>query len=325
MKKGLIRIVTGLVFLFVQIIVLVWGEPSAVAPTESIVYSVAFYLGYYSCGICGILLLYYGSRAYKSGDTAKLVLHTDLKKIHSIVKYTILVLTVLVYFFRIRDGWEISLAQILQIVGEVFLLVYLLAFYGKKPSFVLSASLIFVGSSYLYGTISNISYYILEIYGNTETLFVIVLDIITSIAAGVLLVVVGVMLYGEKFEVKRIKVIGWAIFVLLLYNHILSFVISYGAGGYLIYRVLRYMLYPIAVLLYTTIFEVNTLAVRKGIETVTTMPCRTEQLERNTVVEYEKAEHTSEQQAAIYCRKCGEKLLADSMFCYKCGTKVEHI
>lgn len=80
MRKGVIRIVTGSVMMFLQLAVLFFqADMFYLLDFDSALYAVVYLLGYFSVGICGAILFFFGVRAFKSGRRVELIIHKSTK------------------------------------------------------------------------------------------------------------------------------------------------------------------------------------------------------------------------------------------------------
>ena len=161
MRRGIIRIISGVVLIALQLLFL--DGPSYSSANAR--FNIGYYIGYYLPAIGGVFLLIFGGRACYRGVYSKLVLHDNNKKIHTVMKWcgfalsTFLFLCNLLAFIASWD--EIDVLAILNILGFLSFSVYTLFYMYKKPSCLFSAALIFVGVAYIYGICRNIAYYVL--------------------------------------------------------------------------------------------------------------------------------------------------------------------
>ena len=228
MKRGIIRIVTGIVMILLQLISIAGQQSSNSSVTNP---NLAFYIGLYSVGITGVILLIFGIRAYSKGLYSQNVLHRKGKKISSIVKWTsfsisaLLVLYYLIYIVvNIKD---ISISTWLMFIGTSFFFTYSLFYMYKKPSCLFSGSLIFIGSAYLYGLLSNLTWYIFYLSDLDNYPAYVMMELIPCLIAGILYIVIATMIYKEKFSIRVVKVLGYIAFAMEITSRILSDIILF--------------------------------------------------------------------------------------------------
>ena len=87
MKRGVIRIVLGIVMIVSQIISFAGQDSIDFFMYESIWQNIGFISGLFIVGIIGMVLLIFGARTYKKEICSQLVLHNNSKKKHFILKW----------------------------------------------------------------------------------------------------------------------------------------------------------------------------------------------------------------------------------------------
>ena len=229
MRKGLVRIILGIVLICLQILSFIGGSNSISLGFD--LFTLFYLIGYLLPGVCGIVSLFCGYIAYCNGDTAKIILHTNTATHHTIIKricisLLFVLLLYIVFINLIRDGFGVSLSLIFSLFAIVLMLLYLMLHQGKKPSFLFSAAVVLAGMSYVCGILSNMT-----------------VAAIPYFAIGILYILIGVMLYKEKFLLNRIRVMG---------------AIAFGLEMVMViyYRLMYWAFIPfiIALILPTTIF-----------------------------------------------------------------------
>lgn len=351
MKKGVIRIISGIVLLVLQVLSII-GSAGANAGGN-----LGYYIGFYSPTIIGIALLVFGSRAYRNEIYSELVLHS---KIHAVIKWvgftvsTLLFIYYLLYFITNLSGFDIF--SLFNLFGTLAFSVYTLFYMCKKPSCLFSTTLVFVGVAYIYGIISNLSYYILYLPDADFFIPYVFTGILPRLFAGILYIVVATIVFKENFSVNAVKVLGWIIFALeFLYRVVSSIVVTQSLYlGDLVSLV--YLLFVVVLMLYTSVFKMNTLrddptlvtesnyyseqTTAQSFESTpvpdagwrcscgiphpryeTSCICGKSKFESRTHPQTETTSNKTTDQI-LFCRKCGAKLLVDSQFCSKCGTEV---
>ena len=260
MKRGIIRIVTGIVMILLQLISIAGQQSSNSSITNP---NLAFYIGLYSVGITGVILLIFGIRAYSKGLYSQNVLHRKGKKISSIVKWTsfsisaLLVLYYLIYIVvNIKD---ISISTWLMFIGTSFFFTYSLFYMYKKPSYLFSGSLIFVGSAYLYGLLSNLTWYIFYLSDLDNYPAYVMMELIPCLIAGILYLVIATMIYKEKFSIRVVKVLGYIAFAMEITSRILSDIILFHGVAFYDIGALLFTIFTIAIMFYISILDINSL------------------------------------------------------------------
>ena len=260
MKRGIIRIVTGIVMILLQLISIAGQQSSNSSVTNS---NLAFYIGLYSVGITGVILLIFGIRAYSKGLYSQNVLHRKGKKISSIVKWTsfsisaLLVLYYLIYIVvNIKD---ISISTWLMFIGTSFFFTYSLFYMYKKPSCLFSGSLIFIGSAYLYGLLSNLTWYIFYLSDLDNYPAYVMMELIPCLIAGILYIVIATMIYKEKFSIRVVKVLGYIAFAMEITSRILSDIILFHGVAFYDIGALLFTIFTIAIMFYISILDINSL------------------------------------------------------------------
>ena len=300
MKRGIFRIIAGIIMISLQLLAMMALTSAGVDYTSS---DVLYNIGFYGIGVTGVILLIFGIKAYKKGLRSQLVLHTKSRKIHTVIKWIMFVITTLVCvdysvaFIQNFDNFNIY--TLLIAFATLAFAVYLLFYIYKKPSCLPSTCLIFMGVAYLYGILSNMTYYLIYASEYDFWTMMLIFRIVPQLIAGILYIILATKLYKEKFSVNAVKVIGWVTFVLefsnvIIYPILISF--EYGFVFYLFdISNLLYALFVLGLLLYISAFKINTFKQRKVYGA-------------NDMVRF--------------CRKCGNTLLENASFCNKCGTEV---
>lgn len=339
MRRGIIRMVSGAVLIVLQLI-----AQSAVGklPSNDIWYNI----GFYSPGITGVLLLIFGWRDYRNKRCSKLILHTNNKKIHTVMKWFGVALCTLMIIYCLLDtivfGSGLNGEIFLSIVGILAYLVYSLFYMYKKPSCLFSTALVFIGVSELFGIFSNLTDYILYLPDSDYFIPYIFTRIIPELAAGVLYLVIASIIHKENFSAKAVRTLGWIVFVCemlarVVTNMVVLRIFTVNVPG---------LLFVMLLLMYTSVFKLNTLrdipsqeknqirlCIKCGERLIDGSRfcriCGAESIERenmDTSVENDVLDNTEFGERASFCRKCGKKLLPESSSqCAFCGTAVEYV
>ncbi len=312
MKRGIIRIVSGIVLLVMQVLSIIGSSGTNAGD------NLGYYIGFYFPAILGVILLALGSHTYQNVVYSELVLHTGRKNISSVVKWSGFTVSTLLSVYYLIDFItnmsDFDIFSLINFFGTLAFSVYTLFYMYKKPSCLFSTTLILVGAVYIYGILSNLSYYILYLSDADFFIPYLIMGILPRFFAGILYIVVAVIMYKEKFSVTSIKVLGWVIFALEILNRVISDSVLMQR---LYFGDLGYLLFVVILFLYMSVLKINTM--RDDPASVD---------EKNYYLEHEieqSFESTSSIEAigyVLYCRKCGSKRVSDSRFCAKCGTEV---
>lgn len=266
MKKGIFRIVAGSIMILLQLIAMI-GSRRIFLPVYSL-YAIGYYIGFYSIGITGIILLSFGVSAYKKDLRSQLILHTNNKKLHTVVRWVLLAIIVIKFISNlyVHILYRISVLEIYTIMimlSNLLLAVYLLFYIYRKPCCLFSAFLVFRGIAYLYSTYDNDL--LSHITGNAS--LINCFRFIPMLVNGTLFIIVACMLYKENFSVKVVKTLGWIIFAMEIS---ISFIYPILFDIYWRNSIVSILLsncisaafslpFTVGVLLYTSVFELNTL------------------------------------------------------------------
>lgn len=295
MKRGIIRIIAGIVMIILQILAMI-GQSSVENTYET---NIWFNIGFYSIGITGAILLFFGIRVSSDGLYSQLILHSKTKTIHTVIKWIMFSISTLLFVFYVIsfiNSWsDFNIFTILMIFATLSFALYMLLYVYKKPCCLFSTALIFTGVAYLYGLISNSTYYILYLPDMDNYSMYVIFGIIPRFITGILYIIIAVKLYKEKFSINVIKVLGWIAFALEFINRVLCDLLVFQNFYFYNISGILFILLTVGIVLYTSVFEMNTL---RGIVVV------------------------DNDDTIKFCRKCGEQLIDDSQFCRKCGTAV---
>ena len=306
MKRGIIRIVAGSIMVLLQLLSMTSQSGSWYYYTSSnILYIFAYYIGYFSIGIAGIVLFMFGISTYEKGGRSQLVLHTRSTKFHTVFKWAMFVITTvlfvcyLVTFIQYFDSFNIFIDTLLMIFATLSFAVYLLFYVYKKPCCLPSASLIFIGIAYLYNILNNMTYSLIYMLEYDFGILMIIFRTIPTLIAGILYFILASKLYKENFSVKAVKVIAWIAFAMeISYCVVYPVFVSITFGFVFYFNDLVRLIYTIFILgflLYICAFKINTL--------------KKQVLEETTDI-------------VRFCRKCGNNLFDNARLCCKCGTEV---
>ena len=294
MKRGIFRIIVGSIMILLQIISMIALSSSDYYSLNAS-YDAGFNAGFYTTGIVGIVLVAFGISAYKKGLRSQLILHTRSRKSHTVIKWVAFVITILLFVYYlitfITTFSDLNIYAFLMIFATLSFALYLLLYLYKKPCCLLSTSLIFIGISYLYSSVGNMIFSLLYLPDMNDWPLVAIFRIVPKLIAGILYMVIASKLYKENFYAQVIRAIGWVTFVMEFSVGILYPVLI----GSIYYFNLFHVLFTIVLLIYISVFKINTL--KKQVIDEATDTVR-------------------------FCRKCGSKLISDSEFCDQCGTEI---
>lgn len=347
MKRGLIRIVSGIVLIIMQILAIIgraYAENDVNAPT----YAAASGVGFYMMGIVGIILVYFGKKAYNLGIYSEIILHTKPKKPLEALKYIALSLLLLPCLMYFRYFSISNISGILMICSILSLAIYLLFYAYKKPSCLFSSSLIFVGLANFLALLTNTEfYYSLLVISDTDDILRLVLHTIPSLIASTLYIVIAVILYKEKFSPPTIRIMGCIVFGLefligVFYDICVSQHFNY-------YSIILNPL-PAIFFLYLSVFQLNNKVLppeqtssdivldcssqwhcscgRSYPKYVSSCVCGKS---KSDFINLRKFAEPSDPaiknfpattDKICFCRKCGNKLIDGASFCSKCGTQI---
>ena len=299
MKRGIIRIISGSIMILFQVLGIL-GQISREHHLSSIAWNnIGYYIGFYATGILGVILLIFGIRAYSKGMYSQLVLHTRNRRMHTVIKWAAVVITTLLFvnylLLFIDSSASYTIYNLLMIFATLSFALYLLFYLYKKPSCLFSTFLILIGTAHLFDLFINIPFYMLDLPEYDFLVSMIAFNKIPSLVAGILYIVIACKLYRESFSIKTIKIIGWIVFAMEVSSKILYPIL---VGVYYYFYDLGNLLYcllTIVLLLYISVFNINTLKGQAIFRITDTI---------------------------AFCRKCGNKLFECSRFCDKCGNKI---
>lgn len=261
MRKGIIRLTLGWIFLVLQLISLFGGSTANSSTIENLsgLSILAFFIGYLSPTICGLLLLFFGFRAYRSGDRVKVILHKNTRKAHTVTKYvfaSILALeSIFMVFTYISRGFYVD--GILHIFCWILLIVYLLFHQGKIPSNLFTSTIIIFGATAICQsiTVQLRNFFLLYdlISNDPAEILAFILAFVIKVGMGVVYILMGLLLYRESFRVSTIRALGRVVFALEI---LCSVIIPLFDGGTISIDAL---VLPTTIFVYTTIIRISAL------------------------------------------------------------------
>ncbi|MBP3359356.1 MAG: zinc ribbon domain-containing protein [Clostridia bacterium] len=298
MKRGIFRIIAGIIMILLEFYLINLQDYNE--------YYTSSYIGFIIGVTEGIILMAFGIRAYNKGLRSRLILHTKAGKPHTIVKWIVFATSTLLLAYYIYVCYYVHSFSgyiIYMIFATLSFSLYLLLYLYKKPCCLFSATLIFIGLTYLHEQIYN-NLFLLDMKNDA---LMIIFNIVPSVIAGILYIIIAIKLYKENFSVKVIRVMGWIAFAMEFSNKVLYKVLiiniyhSYGSidlTDLVDWFGLFDFLFIIGLFLYISVFKINTL---KG----------------------QAVKETADK--IRFCRKCGNQLINDSRFCNWCGTEIQYV
>lgn len=257
MRKGLNRIILGTSLVILQVLSLLGSSIENITyHFESLQNLLAFTIGYILPGVCGIISLALGIRAYMSGETIELILHNRGKatKIFNYVLGSLMLLIMLLGAITAFESIQ-SITGVLYIYATLSMIVYLWFHQGKKPSSLYAASIIIIGCIFvLTPLINSRDIYALLIYAEKPESTYILRSIAFTIACGVTNIVTGILLYRETFSVPLVKILGFVSFVLFFIPEIETIL---DGSIYIDFYSIRYLLH-LTILIHTCFIPIHT-------------------------------------------------------------------
>ena len=261
-REGIIRIVIGSMLLLLQLYFFVMRVPYDTPESFEMDCS---------AGICGVLLLCYGIGAYRLRGRTKYILHPHKDKRFQIIKWfsvAFLTIYLISIIMSVRNIMMFLFSPSALLVGSLItLIVYLIFYIGKKPSYLLSSSLVLAGSAYIIGQ-SSISSSFVFYYNNYDfsTFLVIILSFVLRLIVGILYIVMAVKLYRGDSKNKWIYKTSWIPIFLLLIEAFLDITNVFITGGWitfidnsaeLLLNFITRLLLPVILFVYTCVVEID--------------------------------------------------------------------
>ena len=242
MRKGIIRITFGAILIAAQILSYV-GNLASEGIYFFSTFSLIYFLSYNLAGIIGATLLYFGIRAFSSREKASFIIHP---KRLPVLKYIFIALLSLLAIDRFLSMNKLNIESCCIIISSVLLIMYFVFFYGKKPSLLFPAAIIFAGIGYLVHSLRMVYFY--TIYADAA-LFGTTLQTFAEIAIGILYVIYGILIYKEKHSAILTAVCGWSSLACAI-----LFVIASVAQPFFVLNLL--FIFPITIFVYTVVVPI---------------------------------------------------------------------
>lgn len=179
---------------------------------------------------------------------------------------------------------DLTIYSILYTCSIIFLLVYLIFYFGKKPSCLFSTTLIFAGVNRIYSVLEYVSQSLIidfKYLGSADIGYIILM-LLAKLISGIMYMIIAVKLYKEIFSSKQIAVLGGIAFVAEIFGFILlpaimfkRFYFSWSIGLFLLFFI------------YSSIIKPNS-----------------NNTTNNEIINDD----------IIFCRNCGQSLPKDSLF-----------
>ncbi|MBR3870522.1 MAG: zinc ribbon domain-containing protein [Clostridia bacterium] len=254
-RKGIVRIVCGSILLLLTVIAIIGAYTSYTSYMNQYYpyytfdkFNILDYPMHLTWALCSLLLIFFGKRAHRNGDTATMILHQIKSKHHIICKYifgsllTVHLIVIISDFFKYYYTRNIIISIldnpdfVFSIVSLSFLIVYFFFYIGSKLSVLFSNGLLFWGISILSFWLSNI-----------DTIEFYAFNFVPMIISGFIYIILAIVLYRENFSSIYVKLFGCTILLLELFYSIGYMVLSHD-----IYFDISLIL-PITIFVYTCV------------------------------------------------------------------------
>lgn len=276
MRKGLIRILLGLLCIAMSIYFFL-GEGTRIEVTlvvelfylKNMLKIISFALP----GIVGIVLFLLGLRAYEFTVPESRILQADTRRYHTVLRYTAAALSAYsavfylfnlfppLQWFRPYDGFVFLVVPFLGL-SALSLTVYLLFFYGRKPSHLLTASCgLVAGYLLVFGGLAGFFSLFALIVGDKEGLLPAIV-MVPSLVSAFFLVHFIILAGSARCTAQKFRTAG-AIASLTALAAFLCFFLAYEGLGESVFNllpigkfalVLLPMTGPFVALLISTVF-----------------------------------------------------------------------
>ena len=210
------------------------------------------FIAYCSVGIIGLILLIIGIRAKAKGKNATIIVHAANERKYTVLSYIsatfvgIICLSDIIALF----GDDFSQSLVFETIGSMLLLIYLIFYRGKKPSFLFPIAELCLGLSYIYGLFNLNTVYILSL--ENPSLYII-FSIAPRFISGVIYIILATVIYRESYTVSNIKILGSIVFALIMFVIIFWRLIVLGYFNLNIPSIIL----PLTIFLYTCVVPIN--------------------------------------------------------------------
>ncbi len=266
MAKGLFRIISGSILMLLQVFSLLGLKDGSIfalsfSSFDAFLFTFTSLIGFFLPGIIGFFLFKYGVKAYQTMDRAEIILHKSTSIAHIITKYVSLAFVIIRGIYIVRSFLSIDkytsltyiLSSIFIAISIISIIVYLIFYYGKRPCFLFSTTLLFLGIHHSLHTFNSFEYFFMD-----AKILEILFDSLPYASAGILYMIIAVKLYKENYSTKTIRILGAIAFASemsgTIYSAILHF--QYVNLIYILETLILHTLY-LFVFVYTVIIPVR--------------------------------------------------------------------
>lgn len=197
---------------------------------ESFIGECATFIGYYLIGILGLIFIIIGSKSKKP----TIILHKTEKKRYTVLSYVFAVLLALSIALCIimisSDIYSFSPFALFSVLSSILLILYILFYRNKKPSFLFSVAILLAGIAYIFGLSTRILS--LLHYLNSINAFRFITSFILQLVGGIIYIVLAVKLYKEKFSILSVKILGGVGFAVLNFMSVALYLYNLISSGY---------------------------------------------------------------------------------------------
>ena len=256
-----------------------------------LVYNFVGLLGFCAVGILGAVLIFLGVKSRKKSMPP---FERKRKKSYTILAYTNLVLVALVFIYNLCNGFSnFSIFLLIQIVGNGALISYAVCYILGRKSYGLEVALLSAGISYIIGIINVLPNYLVYVKDTEYSTTIWLFGYLPQLIAAVCYFVIYAMLRKRAEKSTTTSVANIASFALMTFCVFLSTLCIMGHFQIVVDE----WIFPLGLF-----FFVWAEKSKRYVDEVTTTTSR-----------------------ILFCRKCGNKLLEDSLFCNLCGTPVVEV
>lgn len=244
MKKGLLRILLGLLGLGLAAVLISEGDFLDIHRLKDLFdpFNFVMLLFYGAPGIGGIVLIISGLRAYEFGTSVDKVLHADGSRLHTVLRYLAATLAAYSSVFYLVNlipplQWskldrELYILLIFPFWGlsALCLTIYLLFFYGRKPSQLLPAAFwLAAAGQFFFPVLISVLFFFGLVLGEPEGWAFFPLLFPGAIAIS-LLVYLARLTRSTRSRIKNFRIAGSLSFLANLSFFVLCYSTTHGFG-----------------------------------------------------------------------------------------------
>ena len=244
MKKGLIRILLGLLCLGLAAVLISEGDFLDIHRLKDLFdpFNLVMLIFYGAPGIGGIVLIISGLRAYEFGTSVDKVLHADGSRLHTVLRYLAAALAAyssvfylvnlippLQWFKLDTDPYGLLIFPFWGL-SALCLTIYLLFFYGRKPSQLLPAAFwLAAAGQFFFPVLISVSVIFGLTFGADEALSFLPFLFI-GLAATSLLAYLAILTRPARRSTKKFRIAGSLSFFANLFFFAVLYSITKGLG-----------------------------------------------------------------------------------------------